>query len=60
MDDAPDSEIFVILVSDKVLNAENVLKQLRGISVNANIGKEISVLFPGCDYQSVTVLKNQE
>ena len=69
LDDAPDYEIFVMVVSGEPLNAETVLEVARTMAEKANkpgqrsqglkaiIEEESRTAFKGCEVETVTVLK---
>lgn len=57
LDDAPDYEVFVMVVSAEVLDAVSVLAKARSIAGAAAIEEESKTVFTGCEVQTVTVLK---
>ena len=65
LDDAPDYEIFVMVVSDKVLDAEEVLRKAQHIAKKQDqssaklwlVAEESRAAFKGCEVETVTVLK---
>ena len=60
LDDAPDYELFVFVVSDKPLDVEAVLDQARTIAEQKRIGEledGSRAAFPGCEVETLTVIK---
>jgi hypothetical protein len=63
LDDAPDYEVFVLVVSEKPLDAENVLNKARNLARNIKKKDIISIkeksmaVYEGCEVETVTVLK---
>ena len=63
LDDAPDYEVFVLVVSDDPLDAEMVLDKARNLAGNIKKADILSVreksmaVYEGCEVETVTVLK---
>jgi len=63
LDDAPDYEVFVLVVSEEPLDAETVLDKARGLAGNIkkadirHIREESMSIYEGCEVETVTVLK---
>ena len=63
LDDAPDYEVFVLVVSEDPLDAETVLDKARGLAGNIKKADILSVreksmaVYKGCEVETVTVLK---
>jgi len=60
LDDAPDYEVFVLVVSNKPLDADAVLRKAQGIaeeSQTAVIAEKSKAAFKDCDVETITILK---
>jgi len=61
LDDAPDYEIFVMVVSEKPLDAEMILREIQGIADETPllIEEESRTIFDDCEVETLTILKKQ-
>jgi hypothetical protein len=65
LDDAPDYEVFIFVVSQSPLDAEAVLNKARNLAGNIkkedirSIKEKSRTVFEGCEVETVTVLKKQ-
>ena len=58
LDDAPDYEVFVMVVSDDPLDVDTILYEAQGITGKAETVADTSrAVFEDCEVQTVTVLK---
>jgi len=63
LDDAPDYEVFVLVVSQDPLDAENVLSKARNLAGKIkktdiiSIKEKSEAVYEGCEVETVTVLK---
>ena len=64
LDDAPDYEVFVMVISEEPLIAETVIGEAQALAEDTGMGdprfieEKSREAFDGCDIQTVTILKN--
>ena len=57
LDDAPDYEVFVMLISDKPFDADTVLLEAKKVAENSSGYMQVAEAFEGRDAEIVTVIK---
>jgi hypothetical protein len=59
LDDAPDYEVFVLVISEKPLDADAVLRKARRIAGESKtvIAEKSKAAFEGCEVETITILK---
>jgi hypothetical protein len=63
LDDAPDFEVFIMVVSAEPLDAQTVLRTARALGENAGDntaqsgGERSKAAFDGCEVETITMLK---